>query len=379
MQLFKRHQKANILKDLKEKMVFLTGPRQVGKTILSQNLLSPSDFFYLNWDDEEDRRILLDRSWKRNTKLVILDEIHKKPQWKSWVKGLYDKEKNNPPVLVTGSASLEIFRKQGDSLAGRYFLHRLYPFSISELVKNGESAKEASQQLLKTGGFPEPYLKKSEAFAKRWRRTHIDRIIREDLITLENVRNINQIELLVTLLSQRVGSQSSYASLGRDLSVSPHTVKNWISILEALYVIFTIYPYSKKLSRTIIKEPKIYFFDIGAIPSENLSAKVENLVALCLLKRQHYLEDVHGEKNQLFYIRDREKREVDFLTTRDGQPEFLIEVKTKKETLDPSLKYYFHKIPTVKPLQLVYFLKRPLSWGPISVQPLDQWLSQLEN
>lgn len=373
-----RIQKKNLIDDLQEKMVFLAGPRQVGKTYLSERIFKNSQD-YLNWDDEDDRKIILNKSWDRNAELIIFDELHKRSKWKSWIKGVYDKEKNNPPILVTGSAKMNIFRKGGDSLAGRYFLHRLYPFSVSELCAGGMSEQKAIERLLLVGGFPEPFMKGTAEYAKRWRKTHIERIIMEDLLTLENVRDISNIEMLVELLSQRVGSPISFASLARDLSVSPHTIKKWISVLESLFVIFIVRPYSKNLSRSISKEPKIYFFDIGRIArDENNGARLENLVALSLLKRLHYLEDTKGENNNLHYVRDREKREVDFLTIRDGDPEFLIEVKSSDKNPTNSLKYFSEKISVIESLQLVHNIKRSQSFQKIQVTNLAGWLAKLE-
>jgi len=372
----KRIQKKILTEDLKQKMVLLAGPRQSGKTWLSKKL--HKDCFYLNWDIEDDKRIILDKSWRRDVPVVVLDELHKKPEWKSWLKGIVDKESHKPPLFVTGSAKMNIFRKGGDSLAGRYFLHRLFPFSIKELVYNGINSVDACRMLLATGGFPEPCIKGSVSWAKRWRKTHIERIITEDLLNLEKVNDIANIELLVDFLSQRVGTPVSYSSLARDLSVSPHTIKHWISILETLYVIFIVRPWSKKLQRTISKEPKIYFYDIGRISEKKIDARLKNLAALLLLKRQNYLEDSRGESNGVYYIRDREKRETDFLTTRDGDVEFLIEIKKRDSNLSKSLKYFSKRIDHRESFQLVYELNRPVDLDGIKIRSFSEWFSKLE-
>jgi len=371
-----RVQKSSLLSDLKDKMIFLAGPRQVGKTWLSENLLKP--YIYLNWDDEDDKRTILKKSWSRDTELIIFDELHKRSKWKSWIKGIYDKEKNLPPILATGSAKMNIFRKGSDSLAGRYFLHRLYPFSIRELVLNGENSTDAMNNLLLTGGFPEPYLKNSEQYAKRWRKTHIERIITEDLMTLDKIHDISKVELLIEFISQRVGKPVSYSSLAGDLSVSPHTIKKWITVLEELFIVFTIRPYAKRLQRSLVKEPKIYFYDIGRIPRENESERLENLAAICLLKRAHFLEDTKGETNTLYYVRDREKREVDFLTTRDGKEEYLIEIKTSDETPSPSLKFAHKRFEAKETLQLVRDISVAKNYENIKVVNFAQWLAELE-
>jgi len=129
-----RYQKRAILRDLNKKMVFLAGPRQAGKTTLAKNIAQEfkDSFVYLNYDRLEDRKIIVKEAWLPSTELIILDEIHKMPKWKNYLKGVYDTKSSHQKILVTGSARLEIFNKVGDSLAGRYFLHRLMPLSPAE-------------------------------------------------------------------------------------------------------------------------------------------------------------------------------------------------------------------------------------------------------
>ena len=267
-------------------------------------------------------------------------------------------------------------------MAGRYYHHRLHPFSVAELVgEAGLNPREATDGLLKTGGFPEPFLNGSVSKAKRWRKTHMERIIREDLLSLESIRNVGQLEILVELLAHRVGSPLSAASLAQDLGVSPHTIRNWLSILESLYVIFIVPPYTKRLGRSLLKRPKVYFYDIGALPSRGeraLGAKIENLTALCLLKRNHYLEDTLGETHRLFYVRDKDGREADFLTTDEGACSLLVEVKWGQETLSNPLKYYHEKLSPHRSVQVVHTMERKLSFGNIEVMPLHEFLASLE-
>src|SRR3989338_7680389 len=235
-----RPQKAYIRKDLEKKMVFLAGPRQVGKTTLAKSYADVwPDLTYLNFDSDKDRPLMLKQEWNRKSPLVILDEIHKLKKWKSKLKGVYDTEGIPPRILVTGSARLDLYRRGGDSLAGRYFLHRLYPFSVREL-RGHAAPKELLDQLMLLGGFPEPFFSQSEEEAKRWRKQNIERIVREDVQDLEPVRNIQTLLLLVDLLRKRVGSSISYSSLAGDLEISPHTVKHWIQILENMYILFPV-------------------------------------------------------------------------------------------------------------------------------------------
>ncbi len=338
---------------LEEKIVLLTGPRQTGKTTLAKNLVS--NFEYLNFDHDEHRTVVTKKLWRRNAELVIFDELHKKPLWKRWLKGIYDTEGVRPNILVTGSARMDTYRKGGDSLAGRHHLIHLLPLSIREV--DPTHADEVMAKMVKFGSFPEPFLKSSDRSARLWRKSHLDVILREDLLDLENVRNIKGLELLVDLLAERVGSTVSYASLAQSLEVSPHTVKHWIEILSSLYVIFVISPFSKNISKAILKEPKIYFYDIGRITAGE-PARIENLVALHLLKRSLFLGDTLGEKSELFYIKDKEKREIDFITTIDRKPEILVEVKTADSAFSPSLIYYHDRLKPKTSVQLVAKLDR---------------------
>ena len=367
-----RYLEKHIKRDLKEKIVILSGPRQVGKTTLSKQLM-PSNM-YLNYDSAADRKIIKKEEWERDVELVIFDELHKKKNWKAWVKGIYDTEGIPPAMLVTGSARIETYRKGGDSLAGRYFSYRLHPLTVKEICSFlNETPKSALDKLIKFGGFPEPYLKNSETFAKRWRRTHVDTIIREDLLDLEKVRDVKSMEILIDLLRARVGSSTSYSSLAEDLQVSVHTVKHWLQILENLYVIFPVRPYHKNIARSILKEPKYYLYDLAAIDGD-FGAKLENVVALTLLRELHLLEDTTGSRVSLHYLRDKERNEVDFLTLIDNKPSLMIEVKVSDDSFSKSL-YRFHSfLKHTKPIQLVYNLKRKKSTRQMKMLPVHEFL-----
>ncbi len=372
----RRYLEASIKKDFKDKIVILSGPRQVGKTTLSRQLVS--SYAYLNYDSTTDRKIIKKEEWPRDVELVILDELHKMKNWKSWIKGIYDTEGIPPALLVTGSARLETYRKGGDSLAGRYFSYRLHPLSVKEICSFlNESPKNALDNLIKFGGFPEPYLNTDEAFAKRWRRIHVDTIIREDLLDLEKVRDIKSIEILIDLLRARVGSPTSYSSLANDLEVSIHTVKHWLQILENLCVIFPVRPYHKSIVRSLLKEAKYYLYDAGAVDGD-LSAKLENVVALALLRELHLFEDTTGSKVSLYYLRDREKNEVDFLTIIDGKPALMVEVKVSDDNFSKSLYRFHNFLKDAKPVQIVYALKRRKSTKGMEMLPVHEFLADFK-
>jgi predicted AAA+ superfamily ATPase len=362
--------------DLAKKMVFVTGPRQVGKTTLSKTL-SP-DPVYLNFDSPEHKKILMDGSWDRRGALIIFDEIHKMKNWKNLLKGIYDTEGNKPPLLVTGSGRLDYYRKGGDSLAGRYFLHRLHPFTIKELTRlTGRDPADLLDSLIKTGGFPEPWLSGDETAAARWRRTHIDVIIRQDLLDLEKVREIGSFELLVHLLRERVGSGVTYSSLAEDLQVSVPTVRHWLEILERLYVIFPVRPLTRNVARGILKESKYYFYDTGAVEGDP-GVKLENTVACGLLAEIHFLEDTTGVHGELLYIRDKEKREVDFAVVIDNKVKLLLEVKHADDNFSRNLIYHTERVKPEKSIQLVRNLRQTRQKGEILMLDAANWLAVVD-
>lgn len=322
--------------DLGHKIILLTGPRQCGKTTLSKML--HDDHQYLNYDLAEHRLLLKEKSWDRHKALLIFDELHKMDRWKAWLKGIYDVEGLEPAIIVTGSAKFSAFRKVDDSLAGRHFHYRLHPLDIKEaLAYSGLAKDDIFRRLMTVGGFPEPFLNGTQRFYNRWKRSHIDLILREDLLSLSAVRDIQSIEILIELLRSRVGSPVSANSLARDLQKSPTTIQHWLQLLEDLYVIFRVPPYHQNIARALLKEPKYYFYDNAMVAADE-GVKLENLVACALLKEIHRAADVAGELAALHYIRTKDGREIDFLLTRDKRPSHLIEVKWKDANLTPNFK-----------------------------------------
>lgn len=356
----------NIINDLKKKMVFVGGPRQVGKTTLAKAILQQNPAGrYFNWDFDDHRQDILHKRWSISDQLLIFDELHKYPKWKQWIKGVYDVTSEYHSFLVTGSARLDLYRRGGDSLLGRYHYWRLHPFSLDE-IPNGISKKEAFKRLMTVGGFPEPFLDGGEIDARRWRRERFDRILREDIRDLESIRNTAQLGLFLDLLRQRVGGLVALSNLANDIQISPKTAKSWLEILEQMYLVFTIRPYTKSLPRAIQKAPKIYFFDNADVIGDE-GARFENLVASSLLKRIHFLEDSEGYRCDLCYIRDKEGREVDFAIVKEGVIEELIEVKYGDDTLSKSLQYYTQRLKPKRATQIVANLKRSYDKNGIKV------------
>ena len=307
-------------------MVFIGGPRQVGKTTLALSFLrsaDESDPAYLNWDNLEHRSRILNGILPSGQNLVIFDEIHKMARWRGLIKGLYDTHKSKVSFIVTGSARLDHYRKGGDSLQGRYHYYRLHPFSLCEINPNPSRADV--EQLFRFGGFPEPFEKGTEKFWRRWGRERMQRVTYGDLRDLENVRDVSLIELLIENLPARVGSPLSIQNLRELLSVSHDSVSRWLKILEALYVIFRISPFGASKIKAVTKEQKLYLWDWSQNPDEG--ARFENMVASHLLKYCHFIEDTEGYSMELRYLRDKDKREVDFVVIQDKKPLFAVEAK----------------------------------------------------
>ena len=369
-----RMQINNILKDLDKKIVFLVGPRQVGKTWLSKEV---GKYFnkttYFNYDNIDHRKAIENMEWLRSTDLLILDELHKMKDWKNYLKGVFDTRPENLRILVTGSARLDTFRQSGDSLAGRFFCHRLLPFSLSEL-KNTEY-NDKIELLIERGGFPEPFFAKNEEDVKRWRNQYVDGLIRTDILDFEQIHDFKSMSLIFELLRTKVGSPVSFNSIAEDVKISPMTVKKYIDILEALYLVFKITPYSKNIARSILKEPKIYFFDTGLVKG-NCGLKLENMVAVSLLKNVYARTDYQGDIWQLQYLRTKEGKEVDFCIAKDGDIQNVFEVKFKDDSISKNLLYFCKKY-NLKGIQLVQEIKREREIENLKVLDARHYLKEL--
>ncbi len=328
-----------ILQDLEHKMVFVAGPRQVGKTTFALQMLgaeSNEHPAYLNWDFPPVKEPLLRGELPAGQKLIVLDEIHKYHDWRNLVKGIFDKYRSSRQFLVTGSARLDYYRRGGDSLQGRYHLYRLHPINLRDVYTNPN--KSDVENLLKFGGFPEPFFKGEEIFWRRWQLERQKLVLQEDMISLEKVREVSKIELLHFLLAERVGSPLSVNSLREDLSVAHETIEHWLQILENLYLIYRISSFSSSKIRAVKKEKKLYFWDWSLC--KDSGARFENLVGSQLLKYCNFREDTLGYKMDLCYIRDTDKREIDFVVVEDGKPKFAVECKLGEKQVSPHIKYF---------------------------------------
>jgi predicted AAA+ superfamily ATPase len=357
------------------KMAFVAGPRQVGKTTLALSLLGPKKDEraegYLNWDDPRMAARIRRAELPPKAPVLVFDEIHKYARWRNLLKGIFDTEKSFRKIIVTGSARLDYYRKGGDSLVGRYRLFRLHPFSLREI---GPSASNLDD-LLRFGGFPEPLFRKDEAEHRIWQRDRLSRVVREDLRDLEHVREVSLIEHLVDLLPARVGSPLSVANLREDLQVDHKTVERWLQILENLYVCFRISPFGVPRIRAVKKERKLYLWDWSSV--DDPGARFENLVAGQLLKYCHYIEDTQGHLMELRFLRDTDKREVDFVVLRDRRPLFAVECKTGERNIGGAVHYFAARTGIPRFYQ-VHRGNRHYSTGRVTVIPFVQFCTELD-
>jgi predicted AAA+ superfamily ATPase len=362
---FKRHQQ----------MVFLAGPRQAGKTTVSFMMKELSGrLAYLNWDNLDHRKIVLGGvnsvaafagldKLSSGVPIVVFDEIHKYGKWKTFLKGFYDTHKGKVNIIVTGSSRLDIYKKGGDSLMGRYFSFRLHQLSLGELGRTDLSERQINdpfrskgrdfENLFKNGGFPEPFIKNDLKFLNRWKTLRQDQLLKEDIRDLSRIQEIGQIELLAEILRHQAGQLTNYSNLANKINVSSDTVRRWIRTLQSFFYCFTIQPWSKNIPRALIKEPKTYLWDWINVDDDG--SRVENFVASHLLKAVHYWTDRGFGQYALWFIRDKEKREVDFLVSRDGKPWFLAEVKSSLAGgLSKNLVYFREKVKAEHAFQVVF-------------------------
>ncbi len=339
MNLKKRYLSDQVEQDLMAKMVFVGGPRQVGKTTLAKSLLGPDKAGYLNWDIAQDRERIL-RHELPDVPFWAFDEIHKYKSWRSYLKGVYDQFGRSKKIVVTGSAKLNLYRRGGDSLQGRYHYLRLHPLSVAELRID---TKGDFDDLLELGGFPEPFFLGKAIEAKRWSREYRQRLIQDDLTALESIRDLGNLELLMLRLPDLVGSPLSVNALREDLGVSHKTVAHWLDVFANLYAIFRVSPFGSPSIRAVKKEQKHYHFDWTLVTDPG--ARFENMVACHLLKWVQFEQDTKARELELRYFRDIDGREVDFVVTDNGKPIYAIECKSGIKDINPALRYFKAKFP----------------------------------
>jgi len=363
--------------DLASKMVFLTGPRQVGKTTLSRQLIAQRGGQYLNYDVAPDRAIILNQRWSPQAPLLVLDEVHKMPGWKAWLKGVYDGKPAGQQLLVTGSARMDTFRQGGESLAGRFFGLRLHPISVREWSDHtGAEPEAALAHLLERGGFPEPCLAPDATEAQRWRRQYFDGLVRNDVLEFSRIQEVAAIRLFAEMLRSRVGSPLSLASIARDLAVSPVTLKKYLAILEALYIVFVVRPWHHNIGRSVLQAPKVYFFDTGLVEGDE-GIRFENLMATALLKQVQWQHDVLGQEAGLHYLRTKDGAEVDFAISEGKRLTHLVECKLSDDKPHRALLRFASEQGPVRAVQAVRNLRHSFVAGAVEVVPAPAYLRGL--
>ena len=386
-------------------MIFLVGPRQAGKTTLTQIISgSFTNSLYFNWDIAEHRANFIQNPTffeaierrDSSTPLIILDEIHKYRDWKNYLKGVYDQFHDKYRFLVSGSGRLDLYQKRGDSLAGRYFLFHLWPFTISELGKtnreiglflndpmqitmeHSEELKGIWSGLSELSGFPEPYLAGRMTTYRRWSNTYSQQLIREDIRDLTGVKSVVDVETLYLLLPSKVGSPVSVPSLARDLKVSYNSVRSWLSVFERFFLTFSIGPWTRRIARAIQKERKVYLWDAPRI--KDPAARFENMVALELYRAVTAWNDMGYGTFSLHFIKNKEQQEVDFLIANEGEPLVLIEAKLSDAEPSPALKK-FQGVLKKPAIQLIEesegYRMIPNGDRYKLIAPAYQWLSSL--
>ncbi|MCF8156466.1 MAG: ATP-binding protein [Rhodoferax sp.] len=375
----KRYLDDRIRQDLQRKMVVLTGPRQVGKTTLSQQLMGEwPDSQYLNFDVAAHRAIILTQSWRQSAPLLVFDEVHKMRDWKTWLKGVYDGRAPGQQILVTGSARMDTFRQSGDSLAGRYFRLRLHPLSVREWSQQLRVAPHpALTHLLARGGFPEPALTNTDTDAQRWRTDYFAGLVREDVLEFSRLHEVNAMRLFAEMLRARVGSPLSLASLGRDLNLSSVTLSKYLDILEALFVVFVVRPWHRNIARSTLQAPKVYFYDTALVLGDD-GVRFENLVACHLLKLAQWQQDTRGMAVDLHYLRTKDGAEVDFALNDGDTLTHLVECKLSDAKPHRALTRFAEQWPQAHAVQLVRECKAEADFGCIQLRDAAPWLAALE-
>lgn len=340
-------------------MAFVAGPRQVGKTTTCTSFRAGQHYF--NWDNENDASLFLkgpaavaEKIGVSQNRTIVFDELHKYPHWRNFLKGFYDSyARDRFNIVVTGSSRLDIYRKGADSLMGRYFLYHMHPLSVAELAHQKMTEKEISrpqsisisnfERLERFGGFPEPFLKHNVRFFNRWKRTRLKLLFREELRDVTRIHEVGQVELLAEFIRQHSGQLINYASLARKIRASQDSIRRWIEILESLYYCFLIRPWTKNLTRSLLKEPKVYLTDWAL--ADKPGVRFENMVGCHLLKAVTWWQDLGLGEYGLHFLRTKDKREIDFLVSKEGQPWFIVEVKSSHtRPLNKSLEYFQTRI-----------------------------------
>ena len=388
--------------DQNQQMLFLSGPRQCGKTTVSLMAEELTDqLTYLNWDNSDHRAYILKgpaflaeflklNKLSKVQPIVIFDELHKYTHWKRFLKGFYDTYKGRIKMIVTGSSRLDIYKKGGDSLMGRYFPYRVHPLTVAEIHRTNLIPEETGipvdigienfENLWTYGGFPEPFIKKSQKFSNRWKDLRQKQLIKEDLRDLSRIQELGQVEILSEIIRLQAGQLMNTNKIASQIQASADSIHRWVQTLNAFFYCFTLRPWSRNVRRSLTKEPKVYLWDWSVIAEEG--ARFENFIASHLLKAVHFWKDRGLGQYELFFLRDKEKREVDFLVTKNQRPWFMVEAKfSGNASINKNLYYFQNEIKAEHAFQVVFDMnfinKDCFKLREPTIVPAQTFLSQL--
>lgn len=389
------------LRENREEMLLISGPRQSGKTTVSKHTERLARYVHLNWDNEDDKKIILQgpkaimefahlETLEAKKPIIAFDEVHKHPDWKNFLKGFYDTYHKKAHIVVTGSARMDVYKKGGDSLMGRYLHFRMHPLSVAECLRTNIPKKEIQKpkkisdlqfnRLFEFGGFPKPFSVHKKSFHQQWQRLRHHQLTNEDIRNVNVVHDLNRLEMLMMFLRDHAANQITYHSLAKLVRASVDTITRWIEVLETFYYCFRVQPWSKNITRSLLKEPKLFLWDWSIV--KDPGAKAENFIALHLLKAVHYWTDAGFGEYGLYYLRTIDKKEVDFVVTKNDKAWFLVEVKLSNDhKINPHLAEFQKQSGAQHAFQVVinmpYVNKDCFSVHEPIIVPAKTFLSQL--
>ena len=334
-------------------VITITGPRQSGKTTLARSLFKKKD--YVNLENPKERAFAIEdpeRFLNQYPNGLILDEVQRAPDLLSYIQVIVDEKKQKNMYILTGSQQFNLLKSINQSLAGRTAMISLLPYSLSELIKNYYKKTPSYDELILKGFYPKLHEEniEPETFMRDYIQTYVERDLRE----LSELKNLHLFQKFLKLCAGRVGQILNYQNIGDDLGLSHNTIREWISIHEASYIIHLLPPFHANIKKQLIKSPKIYFYDTGLacylldientkqLSSHPLRGNLfENMVVSDLLKYRYNL----GKKHNLYFYRDSSKKEID-LIYKIAQHTIPIEIKSGETISQDYFKnlIYFEKL-----------------------------------
>ncbi len=337
-----------------KRIVLMAGARRVGKTTLAEMIAEGyANQAYLNWEIPEDRARLIrnpgffeeaERT-DESAPLVVFDEINRHRGWRRYLKGAYDRIAGDYQFLVVGSSRMDQPQRRGDSLAGRYYLLHLWPFTQAELGGMSRRAEEFLgnplqvsmerhaelaelwRTLSEQSGFPEPFLSGRKTSYRRWSSAYTGQLIREDIRDMTGIKAVAELETLYQLLPAQVGQLLAVPALAQGLQVAYNTIRSWLLALQRFFMVVSLAPWSRGIPRAIREGQKIYLWDAPRVTEP--AARFENRVALELSRAVAGWNELGYGRFSLNFVRTKDQQEVDFIITDDGKPVLLVDARAQ--------------------------------------------------